>query len=74
MKITKELAKFNHIKFHDEEHKYYMDGKRTDSVTSVIGKYKHPFDKDFWAKKKADERGITKEEILAEWKYKADFS
>ena len=27
MKITKELAKFNHIKFHDEEHKYYMDGK-----------------------------------------------
>mgnify|MGYP003139949282 CR=1 FL=1 len=74
MKITKELAKFNHIKFHDEEHKYYMDGKRTDSVTSVIGKYKHPFDKDFWSKKKADERGITKEEILAEWKYKADFS
>ena len=74
MKITKELAKFNHIKFHDEEHKYYMDGKRTDSVTSVIGKYKHPFDKDFWSKKKADERGITKEEILTEWKYKADFS
>jgi ATP-dependent exoDNAse (exonuclease V) beta subunit len=74
MKITKELAKFNHIKFHDEEHKYYMDGKRTDSVTSVIGKYKHPFDKDFWSKKKADERGITKEEILSEWKYKADFS
>ena len=74
MKVTKELAKFNHIKFHDEEHKYYMDGKRTDSVTSVIGKYKHPFDKDFWSKKKADERGITKEEILTEWKYKADFS
>ena len=74
MKITKELAKFNHIKFHDEEHKYYMDGNRTDSVTSVIGKYKHPFDKDFWSKKKADERGITKDEILAEWKYKSDFS
>ena len=74
MKVTKELAKFNHIKFHDEEHKYYMDGKRTDSVTSVIGKYKHPFDKDFWSKKKADERGITKEEILTEWKYKADFA
>ena len=74
MKITKELAKFNHIKFHDEEHKYYMDGKRTDSVTSVIGKYKPPFDKDFWSKKKSDERGITKEEILAEWKYKADFA
>lgn len=74
MKITKELAKFNHIKFHDKEHKYYLNGVKTKSVTSVIGEYKHPFDKDYWSQKKADERGITKEEILAEWKYKADFS
>jgi hypothetical protein len=74
MKITKELAKFNNIKFHDQEHVYYMNGVKTKSVTSVIGKYKHPFDKDYWSQKKADERGITKEEILKEWKYKADFS
>ena len=66
MKITKELAKFNNIKFHDKEHIYYLDGVKTKSVTSVIGKYKHPFDKDFWSKKKADERGITKDEILKE--------
>ena len=74
MKITRELAKFNNIKFHDKEHIYYLDGVKTKSVTSIIGKYKHPFDKDFWSKKKADERGITKDEILKEWKYKADFS
>jgi len=74
MKIVKELAKFNNIKFHDKEHKYYLNGNRTKSVTSVIGKYKHPFDKDYWSQKKADERGITKEEIIKEWKYKADFS
>ena len=51
MKITRELAKFNNIKFHDKEHIYYLDGVKTKSVTSVIGKYKHPFDKDFWSKK-----------------------
>ena len=74
MKITKELSKFNNIKFHDENHAYYMNGVKTKSVTSIIGEYKHPFDKEFWSQKKADERGITKEEILAEWKYKADFA
>ena len=26
MKITKELSKFNNIKFHDENHAYYMNG------------------------------------------------
>ena len=74
MKITKELAKFNNIKFHDKEHIYYLDKVRTKSVTSIIGEYKHPFDKDYWSQKKADERGISKEEILKEWKYKSDFS
>tara|TARA_R110002051_G_scaffold296776_2_gene362971 strand:- start:4436 stop:5203 length:768 start_codon:yes stop_codon:yes gene_type:complete len=74
MKITRELAKFNNIKFHDQDHVYYMKGVKTKSVTSIIGQYKHPFDKEYWSKKKADERGITKEEILKEWKYKADFS
>ena len=74
MKIIKELAKFNNIKFHDKDHVYYLEGIKTKSVTSIIGQYKHPFDKDYWSQKKADERGITKEEILKEWKYKSDFS
>lgn len=74
MKITRELSKFNNIKFHDQDHVYYLNGIKTKSVTSIIGQYKHPFDKDYWSQKKADERGITKEEILKEWKYKADFS
>lgn len=74
MEITRELAKFNNIKFHDKEHVYYLDGKKTRSVTSVIGEYKQPFDKEYWSSRKAKERGITQEEILAEWKYKADFS
>ena len=63
-KVILELAKFNNIKFHDKEHIYYLDKVRTKSVTSIIGEYKHPFDKDYWSQKKADERGISKEEIL----------
>ena len=53
MKITKELAKFNNIKFHDQEHKYYLNGVKTKSVTGVIGEYKHPFDKEYWSKKES---------------------
>ena len=74
MEITRELAKFNTIKFHDKEHKYYMNDTKMSSVTQLIGKYKQPFDSDYWSEKKAKERGILKEEILKEWKYKADFS
>ena len=74
MEITRELAKFNHIKFHDKEHKYYLNGKQMSSVTKLIGKFKQPFDSDYWSEKKANERGILKEEILKEWKYKADFA
>ena len=74
MEITRELAKFNHIKFHDKEHKYYLNGKQMSSVTKLIGKYKQPFDSDYWSEKKANERGVLKEDILKEWKYKADFA
>ena len=74
MEITKELAKFNHIIFHDKEHKYYLNGKKMSSVTQLIGKFKQSFDTDYWSEKKAKERGILKEDILKEWKYKADFA
>ena len=74
MEITRELAKFNDIKFHDKEHKYYLNGKKMSSVTQLIGRFKQSFDTDYWSEKKAKERGILKEDILKEWKYKADFA
>lgn len=74
MDITIELSIFNNIKYYDEPHTYYMGDKKMTSATQLIGKFKQKFDSDFWSKKKADERGITKDEILKEWKYKADFS
>ena len=60
MKIIRELAKFNNIKFNDKEHIYYLDGVRTKSVTSVISKYKHPFDKDYWSQKRQMKEGLQK--------------
>jgi len=74
MNIVKELSVFNKITFYEEKHKYYIDGKELTSATRFIGKYKPTFDSEYWSKKKADERGISQKEILAEWDYKRDFS
>ena len=74
MDISVELSVFNNIKYFDEPHKYFINGNEMTSVTRLIGSFKEGFDSDYWSQKKADERGVTKEEILSEWKYKADFS
>tara|TARA_R110000803_G_scaffold47825_5_gene99616 strand:- start:9343 stop:10110 length:768 start_codon:yes stop_codon:yes gene_type:complete len=71
METIRELAKFNHIKYYDEPHLYYIDGERMTSATTFIGQFKEKFDSEYWSQKKADERGITKEEILEEWRIKA---
>lgn len=67
MEILRELEKFNHITYYDEPHIYTIDGVKQTSVTTLLGKYKTKFDADFWAGKKAAERGISKAEVLAEW-------
>jgi ATP-dependent exoDNAse (exonuclease V) beta subunit len=60
------------ITFNSENHSYTdKDGNNYFSVSSVINNYKNKFDSDFWAEKKALERGITKEEVLQEWSDKA---
>lgn len=69
-----ELSVFNNIKYYDEPHTYYIDGQEMLSATRLIGKFKQPFDGDYWANKKSKDRGITKEEILKEWKYKGDYA
>ena len=37
------------------------------SVTTLIGKYKKPFDKDYWSKKIADRDGKDQDQVLKEW-------
>jgi hypothetical protein len=51
-----ELAKFNHIKYYDEPHKYYINGEPTISCTGFIHKFQEEFEAnldkpDKWAEK-----------------------
>ena len=59
--------KFKHISYDDDEHKYMSGDKRLTSVTQLIGKFKPPFDTEYWSKRKAKERGITQEAMKNEW-------
>ena len=68
MKIIKELAKFNNIKFYHDKHIYYLNGTKTKSVTSIISEYKHPFDKEYWSQKKADESRENQNKSRINWK------
>ena len=57
--------------FLPEEHKYVLQSDPEISFTSVskvLECVKQPFDADAIAEKTARKRGVTKEEILAEWK------
>jgi len=75
LEIYEEFQKFNFVVYHDEPHVYYLNGKKADlSATKLIGKFKKPFDSAYWSQKKADDEGITKEEMLARWKLKGDIA
>ena len=70
IKIPYQLfTSFNDLKYFDEPHKYYVDGNELISVTTLIHKYQDDFDEDYWAQYKANEFGLTKQEILRAWKF-----
>lgn len=58
---------FDAIKFDPEYHTYHLNGRRLANVTGLIGRLKKPFDAEYWANKKAQERGVTADVIRAEW-------
>jgi len=59
------------IKFDPIEHRYFIDGNPdTISVTQLIDKFFPEFDAPYWAPIKAAQRGISTEDILAEWEAK----
>jgi hypothetical protein len=75
--IRKKLEIFNtdtNFVFDPIEHIYRYNGKIMYGTTSFLQRFVKPFESDFWAQKKADEAGITKEEILAQWDAKRDRS
>lgn len=69
---TLQLYNDSNFKFDQISHKYTYGEDHYISVTQFIQKFHKPFESDYWSKRKADERGISKEEILKEWKDKND--
>lgn len=74
--IQEKLKYFDDPKFifNAEEHVYRYDNKRIFGVTSFLERFIKQFDSDFWSKKKAEQAGITQEEMLAQWDAKRDRS
>lgn len=68
--ILKKLELFDdpNFKFDPIKHKYTLDGEHFISVTQFISKFHKPFETDYWSKIKAEQAGISQEEMLAEWK------
>jgi hypothetical protein len=68
LNLTATPFEFSQIQFDHADHAYTApDGKPLQSVTKVVKGLRQPFKADYWAERKAAERGISKEAILAEW-------
>lgn len=66
--------KDENFKFEEKSHSYTYSGKKFDSVTTILKNFKEPFNKEYWAKKKAKERGVEPSIILNEWEIKSQTS
>lgn len=67
LKIDKQNGK---VAYNDLEHKYWnvSDNSKYISVTTLIGKFEQPYDKEFWSKYKALERLLNPDEWKLEKK------
>ena len=71
--IEKKLEIFKDSKFTFDEptHVYRYDGVKFESVTTFLKNFKVPFDREYWSKRKAEERGVDQSVILEEWGQKS---
>lgn len=62
---------YGHIIFTEISHQYIdtNTGKILPSVTGWIKQFQPEFNEDYWLNIKSQERGITKEELKAEWRW-----
>lgn len=62
-------SKFKHIVYQDDIHAYYNLELDTQliSVTQALKKFEPVFNKEYWLKTKARERGISVQELEKEW-------
>jgi len=75
---TKEKETLNfknpHINFLPDTHTYYVRENQYEAVSDILNKYTPEFKTDYWAKIKADEEGISTDEIKENWLIKKDYS
>ena len=57
---------FNHLNFDENNHIYTVEEQIIPSVSKLIQRYYKPFDKNI-SKMVARRRGVTEEQVLAEW-------
>lgn len=75
LKQLKDLNKFNVIKFHENDHRYFINDRVSNgSITAVISSFKKPFETNKWSLHKAKQRNISQQEILTEWSANTRFS
>jgi len=72
--MEKKLEIFNDSKFtfEEESHTYRYSGSKFDSVTTFLKTFKTPFNREYWSRKKAEERGVDQSVILEEWQQKSN--
>lgn len=72
--IKKSIIDFySGLTFDEEAHRYFVKGVPIEkSVSAKLKDFSLPFNRDFLSKRVAYSRGITQEEVLAEWKLAAD--
>jgi hypothetical protein len=68
------IFKDPNFKFDELSHVYKYSNKKFDSVTTILKVFKEPFNKDYWSKQKAKERGVDPSIILNEWDEKSKTS
>ena len=68
---------FDDIEFEETAHKYKFKSRpdlTPTSVTTVLGRYNKPFDTQYWAKRKANDYGISTQEVIDKWDKDTDFA
>ena len=57
--------------FEEQSHSYTFNGIQYDSVTTFLKRFKVPFERDYWIKRKSKELGVEPSILEAEWTEKA---
>src|SRR5687767_661034 len=56
------------ISFNEQFHRYTdEDSNVYTSVTTLIGKYVPPFNRNYWSKYKANQTGLSQQQVLDNW-------